>query len=307
MGLGTVFSSANEYRGLRAKLRYIAAYPDSANHWFVSSSGSTSGGYTPDAPITTLAAAIALAAAGDTIFILPGHNEGLGDAQIDIDKALNIIGLGSGTRTPRIDFDHANASINLAASNIVIENIRLLPSVTAVAIAIDVEAASTDCVLRNIRSLAGEDGAGVDEFAITVDVKAGCDRLLIENCHFTQHASAAGVTACVKLTGASDEVHIRDCYMLGAGAGLVACINGDTTLSTNVLIERCMLTCDAEPGIELLTGTTGVIRDVDVFTDLATIDAAIVADACAMYECRYVEVGGEASATAYIGVPSADD
>jgi hypothetical protein len=102
-------------------------------------------------------------------------------------------------------------------------------------------------------------------------------------------------------------VTIRNCWMKIAGAAAAACINGDTTLSTNVLIEDCVLIADNEPGIELLTGTTGVIRDVDCFTDLATIDAAIVADACAQFECRYVEVGGEASAATYIGVPSVDD
>lgn len=288
-----------------------AVKPTTGNIYYVDSNAASGGnGLTPEGAVQSLDTAVGLCTAnnGDVILVMEGHNEGLGDAQIDIDVAgVSVIGLGSGSARPRFDFDHANASIDIGASGVTIENIQLLPSVTAVLVAIDVEAAVTDTTIRNVVSLPGEDGAGVDEFANTIDIKAGCDRTTVENCVFTQQASAAGVVACVKLTGASDMVTVRNCTMWTAGAGLVAPINGDTTLSTRVLIENCTLTTDAEPGIELLTGTTGVIRDCDVFGNLATIDAAIVADACALFENRYVETGGEASAAAYIGVPSVDD
>jgi hypothetical protein len=240
------------------------------------------------------------------IYVLPGHNEGLGDAQIDIDKAgVSVIGLGSGTLTPRIDFDHANASIDITANGVTIDNITLLPSVTAVLVAIDVNAAVTNTTLRNIESLPGEDGAGVDEFAKTIDIKAGCTRTVVEDCLFTQHASAAGVLSCICLTGASDLVTISGVTAWTAGAGLVAPINGDTTLSTRLLIENCTLTTDAEPGIELLTGTTGVIRDVNIFGDLATIAAATVADGMAHFRVEYVEVGNESNVR--VKTASADD
>jgi hypothetical protein len=280
--------------------------------FYVSSvTGSSSGpGFSPDNAYATVAQALSVCTAnnGDEIHLLPSHNEGIGNAQLTWDKAgVKIVGLGVGPARARFDFDHANASIDVTADGMTIENITLLPSVTAVLVGIDLNAGATHTTIRNVESLPGEDGAGVDEFAKTIDLKAGCDSTLIEKCLFTQHASAAGVVSCIALTGASDLVTIRDCTFWTAGAGLVAPINGDTTLSTRVLIERCMLTTDAEPGIELLTGTTGVIRDCDIFGDLATIDAAIVADACAQFECRYVEVGGEASAATYVGVPSVDD
>lgn len=294
---GGVFVVANETQG-------------TGSIFFVhSGTGSTSNdGSNPDSPLATLAAAVALCTAskGDKIYLMEGHNEGLGDAQWDIDKAgISIIGLGTGTNRPRFDFDHANASINVKASGVTIENITLLPSVTAVLIGIDIEAAVTDTKLRNIETLSGEDGAGVDEFAKTVDIKAGCTRTTIEGCLFAQHASAAGVLSCVCLTGASDLVTIRDCKMWTAGAGLIAPINGDTTLSTRLLIERCVLTTDAEPGIELLTGTTGVIRDTDIFGDLGTIAAATVADGMAHFRVQYVEVGNESGAA--VKTASADD
>lgn len=279
--------------------------------FYVDSNGSgstTSGGLTPESAFTTLAAAIGACTAnkGDIVYLMPGHNEGIGNAQITLDKAgVTIIGLGEGTARPRFDYDHANASIDITASSVVIQNITLLPSVTAVAIGIDINAAATDTQLLDIESLPGEDGAGVDEFAITVDIKAGCTRTYIDGCIFTQHASAAGVVSCVSLTGASDLVTIRNCVMWTAGTGLTAPINGLTTLSTRVLIENCTLTADDEPGIELLTGTTGIIRNTDIFSNLATIAAATVADGCAHFRVRYVELGNESDAV--VKTASVDD
>lgn len=301
-------TSPQNFLRTRDAMRFTTL-PTAGKIFFVSSvTGTASGGYTADSPAATIAQALSLCTAnkGDVIYVLPGHNEGFGDAQLTVDKAgVRIVGLGEPADWPRIDFDHANASIDITANGVTIENFQLLPSVTAVLVGIDVTAGVTDTTLRNIRTLPGEDGAGVDEFAKTIDIKAGCSRTTIEDCVFTQHASAAGVLSCICLTGASDMVTIRRVRAWTAGAGLVAPINGDTTLSTRLTIEDCVLVTDAEPGIEVLTGTTGVIRNVDIFGDLATIAAATVADGMAHFRVRYVEVGNESDAV--VKTASADD
>ena len=64
--------------------------------------------------------------------------------------------------------------------------------------------------------------------------------------------------------------------------------------STRGLIQNGTITSDAEPGISMAAGATGVIRNVDIFTDLATIDAATVAAGMAHFNVRYCEVGDEA-------------
>ena len=265
-------------------------------------------GQNPDAPFATIDYAIGncTASQGDVIYVLPGHNEGLGDAQIAVDKAgISIVGLGSGGLVPRIDFDHANASIDISANDCKLKNLRLLPSITTVGIGIDVMAAVTDTVLEDLEILPGEDGAGADEFVLGIDIKAGCTRTTIRRFKYRQHASAAHSDAGISLTGASDDVCIEDCDIYLVGAAAVAPIKGITTLSTNVRIRGCTLHTDAEPGIELLTGTTGVISDNDIFSNLAAISAAIVADGCALFRNGYVEVGGESQAQ--IGTASADD
>lgn len=280
------------------------------NVFYVSSlvGSATGSGFSPDNAFSTIALAVAACTAnnGDVIYLLPGHNEGFGDAQLTINKAgIKIIGLGEGPARPRIDFDHANASIDITASGVTLQGIDLLPSVTVVAIGIDINTLVTDTTLRDLRCLSGEDGAGVDEFVITVDIKVGCTRTTIEDCNFDLHASATGATHHVKLSGASDQIFIRNCYMKICGAAAVACIGGITTLSTRVFIENCVLVADDEPGIELLTGTSGVIRNVDIFSDLATIAAATVADGMAHFRVRYVEVGNESDAV--VKTASADD
>ena len=60
-----------------------------------------------------------------------------------------------------------------------------------------------------------------------------------------------------------------------------------------------------EPGIQLLTGSTGTVADNYIACDLATKAAAIVADACVMFENYYTEVATETGGL--IGAVSADD
>ena len=269
-------------------------------------------GSNPDAPVATIDYAIALCTAdkADVIYVMPGHNEDLGNEQIDVDKAgVSIIGLGRGSVRPRVDFGHANSSINIQANGCAIRNIQLLPAITDVLVAIDVEAAVTDTLIEDVEALPGEDAAGVDDFALVVDIKAGCSRTEVSRLKVHTHASAAGYVAGVSLTGASDDCFIHHSYINIRGAGVVAPINAITTLSTNLRIIDCILVADAEPGIEVITLTTGVISNVLVFADLGTIAAAVTgnggASSMAQHNVQYIEVGPESGEV--VGTPSVDD
>lgn len=279
------------------------------NNWFVSSVNGNSSytGKTWTDPLDTITNALAVAQAGDRIFVGPGHVEDLGSGEsIDFNvESVVVIGLGFGTKAPRIDFNHASATIDITANSVTLFNLKLRPSVATVSIGIDVNAAVTDTRLLNLEFLPGEAGDGTDEFVLGIDLKAGCDRTIIDGLRYAHHASCDGAASCIKLTGASDRVQITNCWLEITGTAAVACINGDTTLSTRIWIENCRLTSDAEPGIELLTGTTGTIRDVTIFTNLATIDAATVADGCAHFDVKYCETGNEAGTL--VKTESADD
>src|SRR3972149_5631068 len=90
--------------------------------FFVHSGTGTDGagyGKNPDAPVATIDYAIGLCTANksDVIYVLPGHNEGLGNAQIAVDKAgVSIIGLGHGADRPPIGFYDGNHSIERAVN-----------------------------------------------------------------------------------------------------------------------------------------------------------------------------------------------
>lgn len=282
------------------------------NTFFVSSvAGSDTGGFDGRSwqqPLATIAAALLKCGAnrGDVIYVMPGHNENIGNAQLTWNVAgVTIVGLGDGAARPRFDFDHANASIDITASSVRVKNIVLFPSVTDVLIGIDINTLATDVKLEDVESIPGEDGAGVDDFALGIDVKVGCSRTKIIRYRQRQHASGAGYLAGIRLTGASDDILIEDPDIVIVGAGAIAGINGITTLSTNVDIIRGRLTSDNEPGIEMLTGTTGRIIDTKIFSDLATIAAATVADGMAHFGVKYVEVGNESDAV--VKTASVDD
>lgn len=296
--------SVVDFESLQGEVFYVG----SAAVWG-GSAGSDATGYgrTPTAPFATIDYAVGQCTAnqGDVIYVLPGHNEGLGNAQIDIDVAgVSVIGLGRGSLTPRIDFDHANASIDIGANNVTIKNLRLLPSVTDVLIGIDVEAGKTDALIENVVALAGEDGAGVDDFAAVVEFKAGCDRGTVRGLKVRCHSSAAGYIAGVRLKGASDSITVENCEMEMFGAALVAGINGDTTLSTNCIFRDNVFAMDAEPMIEMLTGTTGNCIRCYCKTDIGTLNAAIVADTMSRFECQVAE---PAEAGGFVGTATVDD
>jgi hypothetical protein len=239
---------------------------------------------------------------GDIIWVAPGHNEGItAAAAIDLDVAgISVIGLGTGSLKPTIDFDHANASVAIGADNVTIANIRFRVSANAVTVGLDIEdgvdyARVLDCEF-------GFAETATDEFAIALRTNDASNAALIDGCKF--YAGGQAAVAAIAFVKDTDQTIVRNCEFWGAHS--TACINGTTTLSTNLLIEKNLFYQGAtEPAIELLTGTTGVIRDNDIKTNLATMAASVVADACYLFRNYYNE---DAAGTGTIfGTASADD
>lgn len=278
------------------------------SRFFVHSGTGTDGagyGRNPDAPVATIDYAVGLCTANknDIIYVMPGHNEGIiAAAAIDFDVAgITVVGLGSGSLKPTIDYDHEDASVAIGADNVTLKNIRFRVSANAVVKGLQVEAAADSYVIEGCEFGWAETAS--DEFAIAIEILAGCNDGLIDKCLFNAGAQAA--VHAIKLTGASDNIIIRNCRFIGNHS--TAMIGGITTLSTNLLIENNLFYQGAtEPAIELLTGTTGTIRDNDIKTNLATMAAAIVADGCYLFRNYYNEDVNTGTG-AVIGTASADD
>lgn len=283
------------------------------NMYFVNSEASNADdsntGLSPSEALATLDGAVGKCTAnqGDHIILLPGHAEDLSTADgADIDVAgVSVIGLGVGSDRPTFTYTAAAGEVVIGADNVLIENCVFNASVTTVLLAIDVEDGVDYATIRNCEF--GVDLAGTDEFNAAIHFTNNNKGCLVEDCLIDQ--GLGGAVAGIHLDADTDGLTIRNNIIRGDYS--TANIAGDTTLSTHLLIEGNVLFngdgtgVGTEPGIELLTGTEGVIRDNDIATNLATIDAAIVADGCMMFRNLYCETVTETGTL--IGTESADD
>lgn len=259
-----------------------------------SGTGSNAGGFgaSPDKPVATLDYAIGLCTAnkGDKVYVMPGHAETfVATDGFDADVAgIQIIGLGWGSAKPTFSFNHANAQVNIGANGVWIENLRFMATITAVTAGVQVEG-KTDFVCRNCDWLIEATG---DDFVLALELEAGSHRARIEGCRFMAESGVAGAASAIKLTGASNNVLVRGCEFTGDYS--VACLNGATTLSTELLfLDNIVHNLDAgEPYLEVLTGTTGVIANTRGLASAATIAANAVADAMAHCENFVVNTAG---------------
>lgn len=302
-------------RGLKVDGRYIPQV-DIGNTVIYVDSGSgesTADGLTPDRAVdsieTAFSAGLVTANQGDMVAVMPGHSETItAAAAIDLDVAgVDVVGFGHGADQPQIIFNNAAATVAIGADGCGFDNIRFTSSLDSVAIGINVEAGVEDWFVTNCRF--DVETVGTDEFDLSIDVKAGCHRGLVEGCTFDM--DLADAVAAVKLTGASDRVTIKGNRVFGDYS--TACITGDTTLSTNVDIGGNLLlngeggNLNAQPGIELLTGSTGIIYDNYIVCNLATKAASVVADTCLLFENYYNEDISGAATGGIIGAASDDD
>ena len=263
-----------------------------------SGTGTDAGGYgaSPKAPVATIDYAVSLCTAskGDVIVVMPGHVEDLGDSEtIDLDViGITVVGQGVGSLRPRIDFNHADAGVDIGANDVTIRNLVFRPSVTVVAKAIDVETGVTGAVIENCEFAVGEAGDGTDEFVIAVELVSGNHDTVIKDSIFRTHAACDGCTAAIKLTAASSRVRIADNIMVGNWS--TAAVD-DGAACTAILIENNRIKVkDGEPGIELAATTTGIIRNNSIeTTGLADADTAIVAADCSWFRNYAVVTDGK--------------
>lgn len=257
--------------------------------WVDSVTGSNgNNGKLPTQPFATIDYAVGRCTAnkGDFILAMPGHNEGItAAAQIDLDVAgITLYGLGTGSNKPTIDFDNASGSVAVGADNVAIFNIRFRASANAIVVGLDIEDGVDYCHVIGCEF--GWAETGTDEFAISIRTNDASNYALIEHCLIDAGAQAAesGI-AFVKDT---DKTIVRNNIIRGDFS--TACIKGITTLSTDLLIEDNLLYngvtsgLNTEPAIELLTGTSGIIRRNHVGSDVVTHLLMMVGDTMAFFE-----------------------
>lgn len=247
----------------------------------------------------------------DVVLVAPGHVETITGTDIVLDVAgVHIIGLGTGSLMPQIKHNHADAEVSVAADNVTIEGIRFTADVTGVKVAIEIEDGIDYATVRKCKFDVVT--TTTDEFLVSVRTNDASNFALIEDNDFDM--GLGGAVAAVSFTKDTDGTVVRNNRIQGDYS--TACIQGITTLSTKVDIDGNLLinggtgALGTEPTIQLLTGSTGVIRNNVSICQLATLAAHIVADACVCSANeRSEDVGGGATTaqTAVSVVASADD
>ena len=257
-------------------------------------------GETPVNALADINAAVAKCTANkkDIIIVMPGHVESLAAAEnIDLDVAgISVIGIGNGPDRPRIDYDAVDAVMTIGANGVTVRNITYRPSLALFVVGITIDTTIVNTRLIDVEALDGEAGDGTDEFVDFIVLAVACDRTVIDGLKYRVHASNNGAQTAISIVGASDDIAIQNFDIDIVGSSVEAGIEGITTLSTRLRIANGIIVTDNEPGVTLVSNSTGVISNVYIFSDLASIDAATVADKLAHFEVYYVELGNEAGA-----------
>jgi hypothetical protein len=248
----------------------------------------------------TLDEAIGLCTAnrGDFIMVAQGHAENLSAADaVDADVAgITIIGVGNGSLQPTFTYTAAAGEFVIGADNVAVTNLRFVVSTDTVTVAVDVESGVDYAV---IDSCVFKADAATDEavdYIILATTNVGC---VIQNCTFD--AKTGSADSAIKLDNVTDQTVIRNNLIQGDYA--VACIEGDSALSTELLIQGNLLvngssdSIIAQPAIDLLTGTTGYVVDNYLVCNVATVAAAMeTADTVMLFNNWYNEDAGASKA-----------
>lgn len=185
--------------------------------WYIDSgkSGGDGSGTTWENAFASIPAAITGAMTannGDVAYLAAGHAETVSSALSINEAGVSYIGVREHGLQPTITFDAStDAQLDIAASNVLFENITFVAGLGDLLIGIDVATAGDGLHLKNCKFVDGT--PTTFEFLVTINLQAGADDVLIEGCDFISVGGAA--THGIKGTGAVDNLQIKDCWFFG--------------------------------------------------------------------------------------------
>ena len=234
---------------------------------------------------------------GDVIYVMPGHVETLTAASdVDFDVAgVRCVGLGRGSKMARFDYTNAAGDVTIDADDVAIINMNFHANVTSITIGLSVLAGATDSLVQDC--LFDVETTTTDEFTIGINYGVGCDGFKVIDTKMDM--GLGGAATGIKLVGATAGGDIKGCTIVGDYSQ--ANIAGITTASTEIYVDNCILLQGGPGGVgavevmEMLTGTTGVVRRCHSLANVATIAAHHVADTMAFFENYATEDVGQAS------------
>lgn len=249
----------------------------SGSYYFVGSAGSSEGagsdsynGTNPRQPLATIDAAINKCTAasttypGDVIIVLPQHTEDL-DAATDLvaDIAgLHIIGLGSGSDRPRLDYTGTAGSILVSGAGTTIENIIFENQIDSVVECVDIGA--DDVTIKNCEFRDGTGTSGL--IFIMADGANTADRFKCYDTTFTFLSGTENGDVGIEFDDAQDGVELVGLRFYGDYDE--SCIISDA-VCTNMLIKDIFAEnkVSGQHAIEFSGAATGFIDNVMMYTN----------------------------------------
>jgi hypothetical protein len=242
---------------------------------------STSFGYSPEAPLATLAYALGTtgpvtASNDDLVVVMPGHTEAvIAAATIGSGKiGVNVVGLGVGLKRPLITYTTAAAaSVDITAAQQYWANIVFNPvGVAAVTAGVNVTAADVQfykCTWIH--------GNVTNQAALGLLTTAAADRLTVDSCEF-YGTTDAGTAAAMRIVGGND-IRIINNMIFGSYTTSKGGIDNITTAGLRWLIDNNRIsnaTASATVCINLVSTTTGIVSNnrLQVLTGTAPIVGA---------------------------------
>lgn len=252
--------------------------------WVDSSTGADTGdGESYLSPYATLEYAINKCTAdkGDVIFVMPGHNEGITTAAaIDFDVAgITVIGLGTGTVMPTIDFDAAAASVTIGADNVSLYGLRFRTSYEEVVVGLNIEDDSDNALVEGC--MFGFAETATDEFLIALQTGDASNSAKILNNEF--HGGAQEAVCAIKFNEDTDSTVVQGNWITGSYS--TAPVLAATTASTNLLIDgNFFFTAGTTDTFNLVAASTGIVSNNIITMNAVSAAAALDIGNCLSFQ-----------------------
>lgn len=257
--------------------------------YFVDSShaaaaNSVSSGRQPDKPFSTLAYVCTNAAsltpalaAGDTIYVMPGHTETLATAAAIAcaTAGVKIVGLGWGSARPTFTYSATGSTWTITAAGVVVQNIRVTSGVAELVNMFTVSAA--DVTLDKVDFVDAGATFTTIQFLLTTDA---ADRLKVINCDHWKGTAAAATEIWLHLIGVDggtiENNRIRLTCRNHAGVRTLAAVTTaclGLIVHGNIFDQRGGTTQDYV--VNMVADTTGIYSNNRTGGDVGTLAGSI--------------------------------
>ncbi len=253
---------------------------------------------------TSLNDALALCRSGfgDTVAVLPDHDEDITSAdQMDnLVAGTRIIGIGHGTLKPKLTWTAAASTFLFDVANVRLENFQLqmAESTTGgVTVAAPITVSAAGCAITDCDIYFGEDANDNVTIGITTTTAADNFSFLRNRCY---GKTAAECTTFMRLVGA-DYFRMEDCVVQGATSSTtVGVVQFLTTASTFISMKNCTFQNNKASSVHAVTGMaglTGTVEDCNFgILDNATLAGFETEGSAQFFGCRTANLAGEESA-----------